>query len=245
MTRTLWRRAWAPVLAVAASLGLAMATSPAALAATSSTYYFKYFATSGTISPWYTNDSSWGVNAPSGTGFVAMVSGEDWGTWSPVHAIPKRLSAVGSGNTTWFSQSASPASGAGYDATYDIFIDPTAAPTNRNSIDEIMIWVGYRYNQPLSNSYNSAGEAVPYATNVSLGGNSYNVYLYNWPGGGYTMTYLNPASPGWFSGSLTPFFSYGESHGWYPSSDYLNSVMAGWEFGHGSYTAHSWGVSGF
>ena len=47
------------------------------LLATSSVYYFKYFSTSGTISTWHSNDNSWGVNAPSGTGYVAMVNGED------------------------------------------------------------------------------------------------------------------------------------------------------------------------
>jgi hypothetical protein len=222
----------------------AIALSPLVAEAASSTYYFKYFATSGSISTWYNNDSSWGVNS-NGTGFVAMVSGEDWGTWSPVHTIPKKLSAIGSGNTTWFSQTASPSSGAGYDATYDIFIDPSYAPTNRNSKNEIMIWVGYKNNQPLSNNYNASGKAVPYASNVSLGGRAWDVYLYNWPGGGYTMSYLDRANSGWWSGSLSPFFNYGISKGWYTNSQYLNSIMAGWEFGKGSYTATSWGVSGF
>lgn len=85
-------------------------------AASSSTYYFKHFSTSGSISTWYNNDNSWGVNAPSGTGFVAMVTGEDWGTWSPKHALPKKLNAISSSHTTWFSQTAKPASGSGYDA---------------------------------------------------------------------------------------------------------------------------------
>jgi hypothetical protein len=232
----------APLLVMfAAFLVIALPAS----AASSKTYYFKHFSTSGSISPWYTNDNSWGVNAPNGTGFVVMVSGEDWGTWSPVHTIPKKLSAIGSGNKTWFAQKASPASGAGYDATYDIFIDPSYAPTNRNSKNEIMIWVGYKNNQPLSNKYNASGKAVPYASNVKLGGRSWDVYLYNWSGGGHTMSYLDRANTGSWSGSLSPFFNYGTSKGWYSNSQYLNSVMAGWEFGKGSYKATSWGVSGF
>lgn len=89
-------------------------------AATSSTYYFKGFSTSGSISQWYSNDNSWGVNAPSGTGFVVMVTGEDWGTWSPVHTLPKKLNDVNPSHATWFSQTSSPASGAGYDAWYDL-----------------------------------------------------------------------------------------------------------------------------
>jgi hypothetical protein len=100
---------------------LIISSGLAALAhAASSTYYFKYFSTSGSINAWHTNDNSWGVNAPAGTGFIVMVTGEDWGTWSPVHALPKKLNALSSSHNTWFSQKASPASGAGYDAWYGI-----------------------------------------------------------------------------------------------------------------------------
>lgn len=53
------------------------------------------------------------------------------------------------------------------------------------------------------------------------------------------------AGSGWWSGSLTPFFNYGLNKGLYTNDHYLNSVMAGWEFGPGDYTAHSWGAVGF
>lgn len=66
-----------------------------------------------------------------------------------------------------------------------------------------------------------------------------------WPSGGHTMSYLDRENPGWFSGSLWPFFNHGISNGWYTSDQYLNSVMGGWEFGRGNYTAESWGAVGF
>jgi hypothetical protein len=227
-------------------LAVLLSTAVPASAASSKIYYFKHFATNGTkISTWYTNDNYWGVNAPNGSGFVCMVTGEDWGTWSPVHALPKKLSAVKSSNISKFYQKASPAAGSHYDATYDIFIDPSYAPTNRNGKDEIMIWVGYQNTQPLSNKWTASGKAVPWKTNVSLGGRSWDVYLYNWPGGGYTMSYLDRAKKGYWSGSLSPFFNYGISNGWYSKNDYLISVMAGWEFGKGSYTATTWEAKGF
>jgi hypothetical protein len=84
--------------------------------ADSSTYYFKQFSTSGSINPWYNNDNSWGVSAPGGSGFVAMVTGEDWGTWSPVHTLTKKINDLNPGHKTWFSQNAAPAGGYGYDA---------------------------------------------------------------------------------------------------------------------------------
>ena len=123
---------------------------------------------------------------------------------------------------------------AGYDATYDIFIDPSYAPTNRNSKYEIMIWAGSRRpNAPLADKYTSSGP-VPYATNVNLDGRSFTLYLYHWIRRRLTMSYVDNANPGWFSGSLTPFFNDGVSRGWYNNNDYLTSVMAGWEFGKGS-----------
>jgi hypothetical protein len=165
----------AKMLAVLGSLALFWGV----YAGPSSVYYFKYFSTSGTISTWYSNDNSWGVNAPSGTGYVAMVNGEDWGTTSPVTTLPKKLSAISSSHYTHFSQVSSPASGSGYDATYDIFIDPTPGVTNRNSLYEIMIWVAHQSpNKPIANQYDSSGNAVAYAKGVSLAGKTWDVYIY-------------------------------------------------------------------
>ncbi|MCC3764493.1 hypothetical protein K3N28_15625 [Glycomyces sp. TRM65418] len=222
-----------------------VALPSAAQADTCGGYYFKYFPTSGSISTWCDNADSWGVNAPDGTGYVAQVYGEDWGTWSPGTVLPKRLNAIPSTATTWFSQSSSPASDAGFNSTYDIFIDPQAAPQGRNSLNEIMIWLSYSRNKPLSDNWDSAGNPVPWATNVGLGGRQWDVYLYHWPNGGLTMSYLDRANSGWWSGSLSPFFNHGIANGWYSGNDYLNSIQAGWEFGHGNYSASSWGVAGF
>ncbi|KAF4160324.1 hypothetical protein CNMCM6069_008674 [Aspergillus lentulus] len=230
---------------VSASFVLLSGLGYSANGADSDTYYFKHFSTSGSISPWYSNDNSWGVDAPGGNGFVVMVTGEDWGTWSPVHTLPKKIKDLDPGHTTWFSQTAQPAQGKGYDACYDIFIDPTYAPTNRNGKYEVMIWVGHQApNSPLSDHYDSNG-AVPWARNVNIGGKPWDVYLYHWPTGDLTMSYVDPSNSGWFSGSLTPFFEHGIANGWYSSEDYLTSVMAGWEFGPGKYTATSWGAVGF
>jgi hypothetical protein len=59
------------------------------------------------------------------------------------------------------------------------------------------------------------------------------------------MSYVDPTDSGWFSGSLSPFFEHGISNGWYSGEDYLTSVMAGWEFQQGEYSASSWGAVGF
>jgi hypothetical protein len=103
---------WLPCLVFVLLSGLGYAAN----GADSDTYYFKHFSTSGSISPWYSNDNSWGVDAPGGGGFVVMVTGEDWGTWSPAHTLPKKIKDLNPGHTTWFSQTAQPAEGKGYDA---------------------------------------------------------------------------------------------------------------------------------
>jgi hypothetical protein len=49
-----------------------------------------------------------------------------------------------------------------YSNSYDIFIDPSYAPTDRNEKYEVMIWVAYRApNTPLSDHYDAKGVGVP------------------------------------------------------------------------------------
>ena len=101
------------------------------------------------------------------------------GTTSLVTTFPERPSAISSSHYTQFHQVGSPAGGSGYDATYDIFIDPTAGVANRNSLYEIMIWVTHKSpNKPISTSYDSSGNAVAYATGVSLAGKTWDDYIY-------------------------------------------------------------------
>lgn len=236
-----FRIGWAALLAALALV----VTLPNSAVAASQTYWFKHYSTGGNASTWYANDNSWGVNSPTGTGFVAMVNGKDWGWSSPVTTLPKKIGAVNPNNNTWFSQSAWPKSGSRYNATYDIFIDPYPEPNNRNSKTELMIWLNWSNTQPLADRYDGNGNAVPTVTNVSLGGRSWDIYDYNWPNGDHTLSFLDRSRSGWWSGSLTPFFNYGLNKGLYTNDHYLNSVMAGWEFGPGDYTAHSWGAVGF
>lgn len=108
-----------PVAILTAATMLLIAPPTVANAAPASkmcgNYYFKEFSTAGSISAWCNNNNLFVVNAPNGTGFVAMVDGEDWGTWSSGTDLPKRLSSIRSNNRTWFTQKSSPAAGAGYD----------------------------------------------------------------------------------------------------------------------------------
>jgi hypothetical protein len=69
--------------------------------------------------------------------------------------------------------------------------------------------------------------------------------VFSWQSGALTISYLDRANSGWWAGSLSPFFDHGIQNGWFTGDQYFNSVMAGWKFGKGSYTATSWGDVGF
>jgi hypothetical protein len=92
---------FAQTCAVAAVLSAALATSASA---GSSTFYHKYFSTGGAIYPYYVNDNNWGYSNTSGSGFMEMVLGTDWGTWSPYHPLPLQVWQVKSGSAEYFSE---------------------------------------------------------------------------------------------------------------------------------------------
>jgi len=74
-------------------------------------------------------------------------------------------------------------SGAYYDAAYDLW-------TN-NNVDEVMVWEQWNYDGPIATTYTCSDLGVsgcPFATNVSLGGETYDVYQGNY--GHNTISFL-------------------------------------------------------
>lgn len=61
-----FRMKWLPCF-VPASFVLLSGLGYSADSADSGIYYFKHFSTSSSISPWYSNDNSWGVDASGGS----------------------------------------------------------------------------------------------------------------------------------------------------------------------------------
>lgn len=59
------------------------------------------------------------------------------------------------------------------DVAYDLFTANTAGGAN---VNEIMIWLANYNAGPISATYNSSGQPVPVASNISLGGHTWNLY---------------------------------------------------------------------
>jgi hypothetical protein len=202
-------------------------------------YWMMSFDTSGTEPIWANNKDSFGISQTSAHGYCAMMLGCHWGNCGQGGGIlPKRISSIGGNCDTWFSQSSS--AYWGYDACYDIWFDASPNPSNRNSAHELMLWLQWNHTQPIAASYDASGNAVPYARNVSLGGYTWNVYYRN---GTFSFLLVNQSS--WISTQVKPFWQYAVARGWMGSTEYLNSVQAGWEnLGGGAYQAYSFGVAG-
>ena len=115
----------------------------------------------------YVNSPSnwWSVSNYTGGGIKAYPDTE----FSVGNVALTSLKAV----NTSFSVSL-PSSGANYDVAYDLW--------SNNNVDEVMIWEKWNGNGPLAYAYGCSGypsTACPFATNVSIGGATYNVFQGN------------------------------------------------------------------
>lgn len=211
-------------------LGLALGIASSSHAG-SSTYYWKYFSTGGSIYPWYTNDNSWGYHNTSGSGFMEMVVGDDWGNYSPWHPIPAVINTIPSGAYSDFWATDAVNSGGRIDTTWDNFLDKQIDNSSQGT--EMMIWANYTNTQPIATSYNSSGQAVPAYTNVSLNGRTWNVYTYHWSSGYWTYTFVDQHQQAGENIAVMDFVNYMVSKGAFPNTWYLNEVGAGWEYANG------------
>ncbi|HWK08148.1 MAG TPA: hypothetical protein VNS58_31180 [Puia sp.] len=123
------------------------------------------------------NNDIWGSGAGPQTLWVN--SSSNWGVWSNqpntsgVKSYPNCAKYIGKTISSINSCTSSfnvtvPGSGS-YEATYDIW--------DSNNANEIMLWMSYRGSVgPISYTYNSSGQPVAVATNVSVGGHTWNIY---------------------------------------------------------------------
>ncbi|GGB13806.1 GH12 family glycosyl hydrolase domain-containing protein [Puia dinghuensis] len=123
------------------------------------------------------NNDIWGSGAGPQTLWVNSYS--NWGVWSNqpntggIKSYPHiaRYIGVALGSIKSCTSSFNvtiPGSGS-YEAAYDIW--------DSNNANEIMLWMSYTGAVgPISYTYNSSGQAVPVASNVSVGGHTWNVY---------------------------------------------------------------------
>jgi hypothetical protein len=214
--------------------------------AQSKTYYMKYFSTGGSIYPWYSNDNSWGYHNTSGSGFMEMYTGQEYGWYSPQHTLPKAVWALGA-DSTWFWSNWSVNSGGRIDVCYDDFLQSTSTPNTSIQGWEIMIWAFYEGTQPLADHYNGNGQAVPYKTGIGVDGRTWNVYLYHNPDGYTTTTFIDQHQQSGESLQFRSFVDWCCNDGGpgFNYDSFLESVGCGWEYANGWASATSFGLGGF
>lgn len=169
------------------------------------------------------NNNSWSTQWwwPAGSGTIkaypSIVSGWQYGTWSPNHnGFPVQVSANAPLPT---SVSFSMTGNNQYDIAYDLFFSPNTDPGSPSA--ELMVWLNYSGNQP-------AGSKV--ASGVTLGGmaGTWDVWEGNvgWP----VWSFVRDSQVNSFSGNLQPFIYYvAYTRGWLNQSWYELNIEFGTE----------------
>lgn len=154
----------------------------------------------------------------------------------------KQISAITSALTSWQYT----ASGGSYDASYDIWLNSTAAAATRNGTVELMVWYGY-------SGANPAGFPNAHKSNATVANElgTWNVYTATMTAGTDSWQYIAyqntapSASANVSNVNLKDFFVDAESEGvGITASSYLLGVQAGYELfsGSGTMTTSSFSV---
>jgi cellulose 1,4-beta-cellobiosidase len=185
--------------------------------------------------------SSTGIsNATDGApgAYPSLYRGCHWGDCTSGSGLPIQVSAMDGGGVVSTSYSTTTVSGGAYDDSYDIWFNQ-ATSTSDNSANglELMIWLNH------NGSVQPAGSVV--ASDVSIGGNTYNVwYSGTAPGGTVSYVLANPATSV-SNLDLGPLAADAVARGYMPASWYLIDVEAGFEIWQGGQglTADSFSLS--
>src|ERR1700733_14702162 len=139
-------------------------------------------------------------NAPNGSpgAYPSIYQGCHWGNCSSggLSSDPIEVSNLTSGTATTSGSTTQTGSGA-YDVAYDIWFNQTPTTTGQPNGTEIMVWLNH------NGSVQPFGSEV--ATNVSIGGHTYNIWYgtqSSWDTVTYDMTTANTSVSGLDVGTL-------------------------------------------
>jgi hypothetical protein len=173
------------------------------------------------------NSSVDGATNGAPAGYPSIYEGCHWGKCSSggLTATPIKVSDLTPGKVTTSWSTIQPGGGNIYDVTYDIWFNRTPATSGQPNCTELMIWL------------NHAGGVEPIgsqmASNVSIGGLSYNIWEGPQPWGDtvtYEMTTGITSVSGLDVGTLAQD---AVRRGYLPESCYLIDVEAGFELWRG------------
>ncbi len=168
-------------------------------------------------------DSGFAITAQQGVGntsgapvsYPAVYLGCHYTNCSPGSNLPMQVSAISSANS---SITYSYVSGATYNASYDIWLDPSPKRDGVNAM-EIMIW------------FNRQGSIQPIGSVVgstTIGGRSWQVWQGN-NGANNVISYVAPSAITSWSFSVLDFITDVRNRGAITSAWYLTSIQAGFE----------------
>jgi glycosyl hydrolase family 12/cellulose binding protein with CBM2 domain len=168
-------------------------------------------------------------NSTSGApgGYPSIYQGCHWGNCSSggLSTNPVQVSNLTAGKVTTSWSTTQPGGSNDYDVAYDIWFNQTPTTTGQPNGTELMVWLNH--NGPVQ----PFGSQV--ASNVSLGGHTYNVWYgtqSSWDTVTYTMTSPATSVSNLDIGTLTQDMV---SRGYTKSSWYLIDVEAGFELWQG------------
>jgi hypothetical protein len=160
-----------------------------------------------------------GDGAPGG--YPDIYKGCNYGDCTSGSGLPIRVSNIHEGTVTTSWRTAQPGGSSIYNAAYDIWFNQSPSTSGQANGTELMVWLRRQ------------GPKHPYgsqvATDVSIGGRSYNVWYGN-AHGFNTVTYLMTTGKRSVTNlDLRPLEANAVGHGYLKKSWYLISVEAGFE----------------
>jgi hypothetical protein len=157
-------------------------------------------------------------------GYPSLYKGCHWGYCTSSDPLPVTVASMAGDGVVTTSASTTLPSGQteNFDDSYDIWFNPNTSTTTNSTGLELMIWMNH------AGTIQPAGSLV--ASNVSIGGTSYDVWDHN-SGAGGTVTYVADSKVTSVTNlDLGPFATDLMNRGYLPTGWYLIDVEAGFEF---------------
>jgi len=157
-------------------------------------------------------------------GYPFVYRGCHWGACTQDSGLPIQVSAIHPGTVTTSWSTTQPGGSSVYDATYDIWFNRAPSTTGQPDGAELMIWLNHH------GPVHPAGSVV--ASDVSIGGHDYHVWLRQWRWN--TVTYMMTTGATSVSHlDLQALVADAVSRGYIGRSWYLIGVEAGFELWRG------------
>ena len=150
--------------------------------------------------------------------YPSIYAGCHYGNCSSGSGLPLPVSDSRFGTVSTSVSMSYPSNGSVYDASYDIWFDPTARTDGQNTGAELMVWLNH------TGSVHAAGSPVG---TVSIAGATWDVWYDNY--GWNVVSYVRQSPISSIGFNVSSFYRDMVNRGYAQNSWYLTSVQAGFE----------------